>query len=989
MGDVQTILTHDPAFGKLGREIARFANHTQRFVRASRLHRPQLEAAATWSEGTAPLESTPEQPASALAAVDGFARTHREPRPTMVGAYFAHHYLRQQAEASRRLLRESLHTDPAHRLATCRQAYLEAEATRRAWVSALLASTIDQCAQDLDPQHYVALNVGALTDHEDVDLAIVCANDEAKMALSRGFAGVAKTFVRYASKIQMFLTEELANPTTGARVDEYATLLKEPNRNIVSVMQLLGGQYLCGNPELERELRDRVTNQYFVGTGNGLVHEGFLRAVMNELRVHLRPTYQPSIIAPKREVYIPVKLACAAAKVVNNVDLALVPHALDEMANRDDERRWVYRTLSETFVQAEVLRALIFLYVYQGDELDLGDTLDRSAVRRVALLFGLGESARKLPEARLLGTYSDLRARALHAVNVLWRDFERHLKRISMFRRLMESETAPEHMALQLLDALEQHRGGVFWDEVVRLIAENPARRTAFISDFERLSQVDQNAVARRYVALMVEDAASLVEFLVFLAARGRTATADRFWSALIAHLEAKPKLVDAFTERLDTETRTEAMFRLAVAYHPSQLAELADLLERTDRTMKSARVVRSLRSMVFLVHYRSNAIGRIVNRVLARSPEFLRRLGDSHRLRALTLEVFDQAAREPHPQTQVELIGDSYDVAVLRASLLAMLEGAPSARDHEFTAAVDRFVRELFKACFREVRQRSPLFELYRPGTGIAVFATGGYGRGEAFGGDFDYIAVVEHDDPGLKKFFGKVLQRVSAAMSRRGLHPHNRYTDLLNAWAVSVPELVDHLKTRKTETFIDEAEVLECRFFLGDPMLARTFSQEVQGMVLGPSRRMFIQDVLQELRDRRPFVPEGLNLKEGRGGLREVHLLFLALRAFARLSKPFHRDAIQDVTAVLPHRADDLEALLHAYQELRRTRELYRLSVAFDDAMDPEPLAEIAEDLAPLRRAGIQPNLGMQMLTLMDESARCVDRVAASIAHALADEP
>ncbi|MGF1510949.1 MAG: hypothetical protein ACFB9M_15760 [Myxococcota bacterium] len=988
MDQAQTILTRDPAFGKLGREIARFANHTQRYVRASQTFRATLESAAEWSQGAAPLDRTPEDPAAAFTAMDGYARTHRQPRQNVVGAYFAHQHLRIQAEMARGLLRESFNPDPGHRVKLCRDVYFTSERVRRGWVSAFLDTVVASTAPELNKRDFVALNVGSLTDHEDVDLAVVCVSDAAKQALSRGFAGVAKTFVRFASKIQMFLTEELSNPTTGALVEEYAGLLKEPNRNVVSVMQLLGAQYLCGNPELERNLKQRVTSHYFVGTGNGLVHEGFMRAIMNELRVHLRPTHVPRVMAPKREVYIPAKLACSAARVVHNVDTPLVPEALEELARHDGPHGAPCQVLAETFVQTEVLRALVFLYVFQGDELDLTDEADPSSVRRVALLFGLGESARKLPENRLLGTYAELRARTLTAVRDLSWTFERHLKRISTFRRLMETETAPDHMALQLLEALEHHRGGVFWDEVVRLISESPIRRRHFVEDFESLPARTQDDVARRYVAMMVEDAASLVEFLVFLAARVSERSLNLFWRSLLEHFESNPHLVDGFIERLDAETRTEALFRLAVASQPGQVAGLADFLERIDKTMRSARVVRSLRSMVFIVHHRSNAIGRIVNRVLARSPEFLRRLGDSRRLRDLTIEIMEQAATDPDPRAQVELIGDSFDVAVLRASLLAVLEGAPSARDHEFTAAVDKYVRELFKACFREVRQRSPLFELYRPGSGIAVFATGGYGRGEAFGGDFDYIAVVDQDDPGLKKFFGKVLQRVSAAMSKRGLHPHNRLTDLFNAWAVSIPELVDHLKSRNSQTFIDEAEVLESRFFLGEPMLARQFAQQVQGLVLGPNRRMFTQDVLTELRERRPHVPPGMNLKEGRGGLRELHLLFLALRAFARLPTPFGRDSMRTVVELLPHRADDLESLISAHHELRRTRELYRLSVAFDDSMEPDALARVADELAPFRRAGIQPHLGLQMSILMDETARAVDRVSAAIARVLATE-
>lgn len=980
MDVVNEPLTLDPAFGKLGREIIRFANHAQRYVRASRRYRELLLSAASECGGIAPLDRAPADPVAALAAVDRFAEIQREPRPILVGAYFAHHHLRNQATMCQDLLRESFHPDPVHRIETCHRVYRSTERLRREWIGGLLERILAAASPDLDPTDFVALNVGALTDHEDVDLALVCASPQAQSALSKGFATVAKTFLRFASKIQLFLTEGFLKPTTGATIEEFEQLLRQPNRNVVSTMQLLGAQFLCGNPELHRSLQERVIQQYYAGKGDHLIHEGFLRSVMSELRVSMRHETVPGVLAPKQEVYVPAKLATTAVRVMHGIDTPLVPDglmAIREMGVEPDAAD----QLGDAFVQTEILRALVFLYVFQGDRLDLTDHGSDRAVRRVALLFGLGESARRMPEDRLMGTYMDLRSRARQAMLPMFRAIEKHLQSISTFRKLVDAPPkAGGNQALRLLDQLERHKGSVFWDEVVELISGHPERRRGFIEGFEALDRQQQSAVARSFVAMMVDDAPSLIEFLVVLAGQNfeRQHAAGPFFRALMDHLSQHPDAVHTFIDRLEMETKSEALFRLATAFPPSYVTHLADFLEAKDDTMRSARVVRSLRSVVYLVHHRSNALGRVANRVLARSPEFLRRLGDSRRLRELTLDILEHAAREPDPNLQIELLGDSFDVAFLRASLIAVLEGAPAARDTECTAAVDRYVRELFKACFREIRNRSPLFEHYRPGSSVAVFATGGYGRGEAFGSDFDYLAVVHRDDPGLKKFFGKVLQKVSYAMSRRGLHPHNRLTQVFNAWVVSIPELIEHLESRNDETFIDEAEILEARFVLGDPAVARQFSDQVVRQVLGPHRDAFVQDVLGELSARRASPSYGMNLKEGRGGLRELNLLFLAIRAFARISAPLTAERLTLAQAALPEHADDLEYLMGAHHELRRQRELYRLAVAFDDAIDPVTWIDIARDLSPLRRAaGITEDWGERMESLTQEVSQAIRRV------------
>lgn len=1035
-------LTFDPTFKKLGRPISRFANHTRRYLMASLKHREVLQEANEWSGGAAPLERTPTNPNQAMEAIDKFARVHREKRTSLLGAYFAHHHLRFQAEISRELLRESFRMDPGHRIRTCWQMYRKSEKIRRQWVASLLELSIKVACPDLAPDDYVALNTGALTDHEDVDLAIVVANVQARTALSRGFGIVSKTFVRYASKIQLFLTEELKTPRVCALVEEYAELKQRPTRSVVSVMQLLGAQYLCGSQALHKRLQDEVISSYYAGQGEPIVHEGFLRSVMAELRHFLVPTTVPGVLAPKREVYVPTKLATGAMRVVHGVVEPLPPLALEAVAERDPNRRDIYITLANAAVQVEVMRALIFLYVYAGDEIQLQDPASLKASEHVARLLGLKESARRTTANRLLGYYADLRTRALSSIANLSAEISRHLVRVSTFRKIVErgkkmEAGSSENMAENLLKALDAHKGSVFWDEVVELISRQQETGHRFVADLSSLAPERRQTLASRYVEMMCEDAPSFVDFLVFLADKdrdlvrlpqglspsdnqnlsviklaspspGSSASASAlntvstqaeanighytsnsaagtnarlFWNQLIVHLENNPGSLEQFAQRLDTETKSEALFRLANAFPSNHIAHLADLIETADPTPRGTRVTRALRSMLVLVHHRSNAVGRISSRVLARSNEFVQRLGDGRRLKELTTEIMQRAAREHHPAEQVRLLADASDVATLRAAIQGVLKGTPSSQDKEQVAAVDQYVRELFKAYFREVRQRSPMFQHYRPGSRVAIFATGGYGRGEAFGSDFDYFALVTDEDPGLKKFFGKVIQRVSTTMARSGLQPHNRFADIFSTYAVSLPELKKYLSDRHNEIFIDEAEVLEGRFFLGDPLLARRFDEEIRTIVTNKNRLDFLHDILNELKERRSIAHHGLNVKLGPGGLREIHLLWLALRAYAQLDHPFGASDMRDIVESLGGCGGELRFLMVAHDELRRARDLYRLMVAFDDIMDPSLMIDISKNLKPLSTVGIRGDYGHQLEKLMTATRLRVDRIAHQI--------
>lgn len=979
-------------FGPLGDEIAHFANHTRKLLKASQRHRTTLLRASEWSEGVAPLATAPDDPNQALKAIDQFARSQREDRPKLFGAYFAHHHLRIQAELSVQLTERLAEAPREAAAGIMRDAYEEATEVRTRWIAALLDRTLKAAAPDLNARHYAALNVGSLTDHEDVDLAIVVSSRGALASLDRGFAVVARTFLRFASKIQLYLTEQFAASSSAALVSEYEALLRAPKSNVAAITQLLSATRLAGNPRLAQELESRVVARYYSGQGDPLLHEAYLRAVMKELQHFLAPSVRAGRLAPKREIYLPLKLTIAGLRTIYKVHATSPVEALAQLARADPKHGDAYEILSDTFVQNEILRALLFLYVVRTDEIDLSDPATRTATRHVARRLALPDSARRTAEERLLGRYADVRGRALTAAATLSLEIARHLHRISAFRNLIGSGATLQrpgiNTARRLLELLTQHRGPIFWNEVIDTLGGDRNASRRFTDDLLELSPTDRGEIAKAYIACIGIDAEALIEFLAFVGSCDRNRAyahpessgkvSGPFWRAAIDAIRAESDAGALLRRQFFHAPAAESIFRLASSFAPAQLGTLCHAVEAFDAPPS---ILRLLRSMIILVHHRSRAVGRVVTRVLARTPEFLERTGDVRLQIELAQEISARAAREPIPEEQVELFGDAYDVAQLSGAIFAILEGEPKQRDELLTRATDRYVRELFKACFRDVRTRSPTFAQFRPGDGIALFVTGGYGRGEAFGADWDYVAVVADQDPRRRKFFGKVLQRVSGAMTRRGLLPHNRFTDRFNAYAVTIPELEALVADRDAESFIDEAELLECRFLLGDASVAADFQSKVVDRIIRQNGDAFVRDILAELRDRRQTNWPSLNLKLGPGGLRELHLLRLGLR----VAKAVHPESLVDERLspeILAHR----RALPVVEAEIRRARDLYRLSVAFDDHLDLDALLEVSRDLSPLAQRGFRAGIRAHLEKLMRLSSTRIDHIAALLERIVA---
>ena len=216
------------------------------------------------------------------------------------------------------------------------------------------------------------------------------------------------------------------------------------------------------------------------------------------------------------------------------------------------------------------------------------------------------------------------------------------------------------------------------------------------------------------------------------------------------------------------------------------------------------------------------------------------------------------------------------------------------------------------------------------------------------------------------MRKFFSKVIQKLEATILRRGVIPHNRQSHEFNSYVIELTELKRHLENRTEQTFVDEAEILESRFILGDLALQKKFSDKVVDYVLGSSRECFVLDILNELLERRTALPIPINIKNGYGGLREIQLLRLALGAMAGQANISLGEIIQLPGFLTEEQRASLRFISVGYDELRRTRDLYRLVVAGqENPIDTDSFVDIARDLPPLKALGIRPNFVKNLST------------------------
>ena len=153
-----------------------------------------------------------------------------------------------------------------------------------------------------------------------------------------------------------------------------------------------------------------------------------------------------------------------------------------------------------------------------------------------------------------------------------------------------------------------------------------------------------------------------------------------------------------------------------------------------------------------------------------------------------------------------------------------------------------------------------------------MAILATGGYGRNEMFfHSDVDVMFVIEEESaPKLEPLINLILYLLWDLKLKVG---HS-----VRTVKEAVSESLQDIKTR--------TNLLEARRISGSQPLARLFSEEFDAQVIEGHEREFIEAKLLERAKRHQQFGESRallepNIKEGKGGLRDLQTLMWLMRA------------------------------------------------------------------------------------------------------------
>jgi len=931
-------------------EVARFGNHNRKFL--FQLQRYGFEMAQLAREAGLTLNQYPDEPEAEIERL----RIHSGERaPYTLGAYFGLHYLKLNASTVLRLREEAGVT--RDRYALYRHVLGNYERRLGLLVRALLPAYVTHFAGGASLPRYTVLNVGSFTDHEDIDVALVADAPKGDEGGLDGIVGhLSQEFFRRAVPLHFYLSEHLEQNRYWGSLSDYQQLLDVHLKDFVVVCQVLTATRLTGSRSLYRVVMQEVHRRYLSPEESTRHREGFLRGTLGELDVLLgQRDRSEDALNPKREVYRLIKLLVAAVRTIHGITHPTILTNLETLRQYDPEHEQEYRNLRRAFAFNEVFRYLYNLLVVPEDEIRLDRENVPETLSEIGLLMGFGRDARGPLQALLL-TYAEHLARSLQAGLALSHLLRDHLKEISLFRRLLADGLTPvgpgskrRGAALELLEDVKKDRSRIFWDDIQEVIQESPETLVRFIDDLGRLPEEDREQAVRTYVLLMTSDLESLLELLVFLPGlRGR----PRRREMARLFLEATLECLRAFSYKLrdygKAVTDDPDLLARFIAAHPPEVADrLARILAEGASDRRFDRLILWHRTLSVTEHERSKYFTRLLARVLDRLPEVKRLVGEPGRVRELVSEIHREAERAPTAPERRRLLGDAFDLEMLRLGLGTLLLGESPERYLEYLQTVDGYLTEVLKTCMHEVQESRPVFSRLNFPAGLSLYATGGNARGEGLGDDYDFVALIDSRAASAREFFNRSVGKLVAAISRHGLLAHNRFAENFNTYALTIDDLAVLLDNPGAEGFIDQSELVDARLVVGDQWTDGRLQREILGARVWDRADLFLSKMVEELQAHESFMSgrgdEGIDVKQGPGGLRMINMVLLMAKARLRVREPLTAGALPLLSEAMPELAEDLEQLEQARRFIKRVRDAYRLGVAYSDVVLPELLGEL----------------------------------------------
>jgi hypothetical protein len=801
---------------------------------------------------------------------------------------------------------------------------------------------------DRDYPEFVILGVGTRSDQDDIDVGIIDDGRGNREKFNRTIALISREMLRYATTFHFHLSEHIGSQYYSASIDEYKKVLRHEIRDFVIINEMLSGARIIGSKKIYEKYRKEVIDRYFYHTqGNNQYHEGYLRGILGEISLLMARPISTTHINFKEDALRVIKSIISVQKTIFKSEKHNAWEIIDDLKTKDAKRHHEYNALEQSLTFFEIFRYLYQLFVTQDEEIILDETSLKN-INQVAKVLGYTNIGRCHAGDHLLVHYYEHVQNIRTVVPKFLNEVKTHLKEHSVFSPMFNLNYKG-NIAQDFIQKFQFFRGTSFWDDILDDF-KNETQLKRFVDDINSLSSVNKKQIIEKYIEWVKYDFYSLIKFLTTL---GKSKTGHIVYEDLNKHLL---NIIDQIPDVVRNIAYVFYRFPNLINNYLSLNDEKTlrfyhKLLEEKIYEEEINQIIENLKYLIEIHRSSSKFFKRFYLRILDKYPEAIKMLRDPHRLVELANGICSDISVMKTFEDRKEILGDYYDFEIMRVGINT-LNGAPVRQTNiEYINFSDNYINTLFDICRQEVdteyKKRIITEDL------LAIFAAGGHAREQAFDDDYDIIVLLNSQDPKVLSYCNKIVAKMNAEIIKRGTIPHHRFAEYFGRYVITLKEIEQLLGEKRPNIFIEKSQILGARLIIGSHRFEKEFLERIVKPYIFNQKRDYTAQMIQEIKSRHEMIKQDIvdsdnDIKEGAGGLRDIEMVMLILKAQFNIKQPVSSKLFKDIAACQSNLKSDLQKLERAFSFLKNLRDLYRLTAGASDVILPQALDTAANIMA-----------------------------------------
>ncbi|MFC2088974.1 hypothetical protein ACFLSX_05170, partial [Calditrichota bacterium] len=661
---------------------------------------------------------------------------------------------------------------------------------------------------------------------------------------------------------------------------------------------------------------------------------------LGETRSLLIMPLQQDAISPKEDVIRIIKLLLYAKRTALNIKELTSWSILTALIKREPKLRSEYEILNRAVSFLEIFKFLLQMYVVQEETFRLSE-IKSSQLDIIAQKMGYEPIGTISAWDQLITDYYRYVKEVRRVCDFLIKDVCNHLASVSIIiKRLKSSQDMipPRNLARDFIHTAQFFRGTKYWEDLLGLLESDSKLLDDFINGFDKLPKVKKSNLIKKYVEWAQYSPTTIIRFITIVGRKQQNLVDDSLFQKInLAFLEY-------FGAMPDTTEKICRIFSLYPQYiheylqfipeaHNTHLDRIIDNPVIDDKLNEYQAQLREL----FKIHkWSSQYFHRYFHRIILNHPEYLNSLTNTSQLSKISSGLLAMVDRYTTLNEKKKVLGDYYDLEFLRVGIGTVRGVDLNTTNNEFTEFCDNYIQKLVDICVEEVEEETHSEPLSTDK--FAILAAGGHARAQAYDDDYDLIALIDTDDEEVQYWATRIVAKMNREIVKRGVIPHYRIGEILGSYVNSLDSITEYIQSDEVDTFIDLSQLLAARLIVGSEAMRNTINDKILDTLIFKNKNNYIKRMISEVRNRHQsqnvYSEEDVcNLKETRGGLRDIEAVALMLKAYLGIFAPINHLFFRESKPQLPDIADSLERLADSVHFLRTIRNLYRITIAADD--------------------------------------------------------